>query len=318
MAHAHHHPHSHDHSHGDKHNHHHHHHHHHSHHAIGNIRFAFVLNFGFSLIEFAGGAWIGSMSIMANAIHDMGDALSLGAAWVLERFASRGKDRKFNFGYRRFSLLSALVSGVVISVGSAIIIFESIDRFLKPHVSPSGLQVAALAILGLVVNAIAAWRLSRGSTQNERVLTWHSIEDMLGWAVVLIGGIGMAFWQLDWLDPVLALGLAIFVLFNVIRHLKHTIYLFLQGRPANFEEEVFVQEVLQIPGIEKIDHLAVWSLDGTANVLSARLHLHAISDPIEIEKAKSAVRRIADRHGARATLETCLAEQGHADGEDHD
>jgi len=294
-----------------------HHHRHHGHddhhHAIGNIRFAFVLNFSFSLIEFAGGAWIGSMAIMANAIHDLGDSVSLGAAWALERYASRAEDRNFNFGYRRFSLLSALISGLVISAGSIVIIIESIERFRSPQPPPSGAYVAGLAILGLAMNGVAAWRLSRGSTQNERVLTWHSLGDMLSWAIVLIGGIGIAFWQLEWLDPLLAVGLGVFVLVNIIRYLIQTAYLFLQGRPANFEEEAFVGEVLEISGIEHVDRLAVWSLDGKANILSARLHLHTTSDPMEIEKAKSAARRIASRHGAVATLETCLTAQSHDD-----
>lgn len=288
-------------------------HHHHAHSVIGNIRLAFLLNFGFSLIEFAGGAWIGSMAIMANAIHDMGDSVSLAAAWFLERFASRAQDSKFNFGYRRFSLLSALVSGVVITTGSVVIVYESIERFFTPHEAPSGLLVSVLAVLGLAINGFAAWRLSRGGTQNEKMLTWHSIGDMMGWAIVLIGGVAMEFLGWPWLDPLLAIALALFVLYNVFRYLKQTAYLFLQGRPASFEEEIFVKEVLAVPGIERIDHLAVWSLDGNSNILSARLHLHSLRDPLEIEKAKIEVRRIALQHGAISTLETCLASQGHED-----
>ncbi len=284
---------------------------HHSHHVVGNIRFAFVLNFSFSLVEFLGGAWIGSMAIMANAIHDLGDSVSLGVAWALEHLANRAKDQRFNFGYRRFSLLSALISGLVISAGSAVIIYESIERFRQPHDVPSGVAVSGLAVVGLIINGLAAWRLSHGGTQNERMLTWHSVGDMLGWGSVLIGGIAMAVFEVAWLDPLLAIGLASVVVFNVIRYLKQTAYLFLQGRPASFDEEMFVKETLAVVGIEKIDHLAVWSLDGRNNILTARLHLHSLRDPLAIEKAKSDVRQIANRHGALATLETCLAHETH-------
>jgi len=285
--------------------------HHNSHQRLGNIRFAFILNFGFSLIEFVGGAWIGSMAIMANAIHDLGDSVSLGMAWGLEHFSNRARDRQFNFGYRRFSLLSALFSGLVISIGSLVIIFESVERFRQPRGTPSGIVVSTLAFLGLVVNGLAAWRLSHGGTQNEKMLTWHSVGDMMGWGSVLLGGIVMALFEVAWLDPLLAIGLATVVLFNVIRYLKQTAYLFLQGRPTSFDEDLFVRETLAIRGIEKIDNLAVWSLDGRTNILTARIHLHSLRDPLDIERAKTEVREIANRHGAMATLETCLANEIH-------
>jgi cobalt-zinc-cadmium efflux system protein len=286
---------------------------HHSHQGLGNIRFAFILNFAFSLIEFVGGAWVGSMAIMANAIHDLGDSVSLGMAWGLEHFANRGNDKRFNFGYRRFSLLSALISGLVISIGSLVIIYESIGRFHQPHEPPSGVIVSAFATIGLLVNALAAWRLSHGGTQNDKMLTWHSIGDMLGWGSVLIGGIAMSVFEVAWLDPLLAIGLAAVVVFNVVRYLKHTAYLFLQGRPASFDEELFIRETLAIRGVEKVDNLAVWSLDGRTNILTARLHLHSLRDPLDIERAKSEARQIANQHGARATLETCLANEIHKD-----
>jgi cobalt-zinc-cadmium efflux system protein len=160
----------------------------------------------------------------------------------------------------------------------------------------------------LGINAVAALRLSRGSTQNEKVLTWHLIEDVLGWAAVLIGAILIRFTGASWIDPLLAIGVSLFVSYNVFRYLKNTLYLFLQGRPDSFLENEFTAEVLQILGIEHIDHLAVWSLDGERSILSARLHLHSVREPLEIEEIKSKVRAIAARHGAiQTTLETCLS-----------
>lgn len=300
------------------HGHHSHHGHHHGHdHHGGHIGFAFLLNFSFGLIELIGGAMVGSMAIVAGAIHDLGDSVSLGLAWGLERFANRRKDSRFNFGYRRFSLLSALFSGVVISASSGVIIYESIHRFKEPE-SPSGSAIVVLAFLGLFINGLAAWKLSLGSTQNERILTWHSIEDMLSWVIVLAGGALIAIFETKWLDPLLAIGLAFFVLFNVLRHLKNTAYLFLQGRPADFDETVFLSEALAVPGLEKIDRLAVWSLDGQSSILSARLHLHAVRDPNEIERVKDQVRQIAAAHHAEATLETCLLDGDHHHVEEHE
>jgi cobalt-zinc-cadmium efflux system protein len=280
----------------------------HAHGAIGNIRFAFFLNLSFSILELVGGLWIGSMAIVADAIHDFGDAISLGTAWGLERYANRSRDRKFNFGYRRFSLLSALISGLVISTGSIFVIVESLQRLNQSQPPASGPMIA-LACVGLAINGFAAWRLSHGKTHNEKMLTWHLIEDVLGWGVVLVGALAIALTNQAWIDPALAVGLGIFVLFNVLKHLKTTIYLFLQGRPLNFSEDLFRSEALAVPGVNHIDHLAVWSLDGETSILSARLHLHSVRDPLEIEKIKDGVRKAALRQGAQATLETCLHEK---------
>lgn len=278
---------------------------HHHHGAVDNLRLAFFLNLFFSVFEIVGGIWVGSLAIVADAIHDFGDSISLGVAWFLEGFANKSRDSKFNFGYRRFSLLSALISGIVITAGSAVIITEAIRRFSEPRV-PSGLPMMVFAVFGIAVNGWAAWRISHGSTQNEKMLTWHLIEDVAGWGIVLIGGgvIYMTGWA--WVDPVMALGLAAFVSFNVLRHLKETAYLFLQGRPQNFNEAKFLKDASLAPGVEMIDHLAVWSLDGETSVLSARLHLHTCSDPLQIERAKEWVREVAEKQNAKATLETCL------------
>lgn len=299
-------------SHHDTHSGHHHHHGHkhghaHDHGAIRNIRTAFYLNLGFSIIEAVGGFYVGSLAIVADAVHDLGDAISLGGAWFLENYANRKKDQTFNFGYRRFSLLSALVSGLVISGGSIFVLIESIRRFNEER-TPLAIGMIYLALLGLAANGFAAWRMARGSTQNERVLTWHLLEDVFGWAAVLLGALVIQFTGWTWVDPVLAIGLSIFVLFNVLKHLKGTLYLFLQGTPANFDSDRFLSEAAAVDGVERVDHLAVWSLDGEVSILSARLHLHGVRDPIAIESIKEIIRGYARAQGAEATLETCLAE----------
>lgn len=281
------------------------HHGHHHHGAVANIRLAFFLNLFFSIFEIVGGLWVGSLAIVADAIHDFGDSISLGVAWFLEGYANKRRDDRFNFGYRRFSLLSALISGIVITAGSAVILTEAVRRFSEPRV-PSGLPMMCFAVFGIAVNGWAAWRISHGSTQNEKMLTWHLIEDLAGWGVVLLGGALIYFTGWAWVDPVMAVGLSIFVSFNVIKHLKETAFLFMQGRPGNFDEARFLKEAEKAPGVEMIDQLAVWSLDGETSVLSARLHLHACSDPIQIESAKDWVRKAAEKQKAKATLETCL------------
>ena len=274
------------------------------------------------MIELVGGFMIGSRAIVAGAVHDLGDALSLGSAWLLEKYSNRGRDENFNFGYRRFSLLSALLGTILVTATSAIIIFESSGSLYRifegksETPAPAAPAMLALALIGVAVNGFSAWRLSRGSSFNERVMSWHQVEDLLGWVSVLIGAIAISLTGQAWIDPLLAIGISLFVLFNVLRSLKGMAYLFLQGRPSNFNQEKFVAEALAVQGVERVDHVAVWSLDGDTNILSARLHLHSVRDPDEIEKVKANVRAVALRQRAQATLETCMAEHVHGPNED--
>lgn len=281
-------------------NHHHSHHHGHSHephdHRQRTIGLAFFLNVLLSLFEMFGGIWIGSFAIIAGAIHDFGDAISLGLAWYLERVASQKKNSQFNFGYRRFSLLSALIAGVIILSGSFIICFHALKEFGLPH-KPDPKLMIAFSLLGISVNAVSAWRMSRGKTKNERILTWHLIEDFLSWVAVLLSSIIIFFTKLTWLDPFIAVALSIYVAYNVFRHLKSTIFLFLQARPEEFDESSFVNAVLKLDGIFKVTNIATWSLDGVHNILSCKIIYSKDFKVSQLEVTNREIRRIANSQG---------------------
>ncbi|CAN5525609.1 cation diffusion facilitator family transporter [soil metagenome] len=253
-----------------------------------------------------------SLAITADAVHDFGDALSIGIAWGLERYSHKDGNKDFNFGYRRFSLFAAMLSGVVISSGAIGIMWTAIARFSNPR-SPVSLGMAGLAILGVVVNGAGALALRRGKSRNEQMLTWHMVEDLMGWIVVLIGAIVMYFTGWTWIDPMLAILLSAFILWNVLKNLKETVYLLLQGRPIGFLEAQFSEAVLKLEGIASVDSIRVWSLDGNQNVMSLRVHIHALQDHRKIEHIKIHIREIAARHDVRpnlVTIETCLADDG--------
>ncbi len=260
------------------------------------IGFAFVLNFILSLVEMLGGIWIGSFAIVAGAIHDFGDSISLGLAWYLEHIANRKKNNQFNFGYRRFSLLSALIAGVIILSGSIIICFQAIREFGVTH-TPDPKWMIVFALLGISVNLASAWRMSRGKTNNERVLTWHLIEDFLSWLAVLISSVIIYFTNITWLDPVIAVALSIYVAFNVFKHLKSTIFLFLQARPEEFDEENFIEKVLKIDGIFRVTNIAIWSLDGVQNILSCRIIFSKDFSVSQLEGINKEIRYIASHQG---------------------
>lgn len=272
---------------------------------------AFFANFSFAIIELIGGILAQSYAITADAVHDFGDSLSIGIAWWLENFSRRGRTESFNFGYRRFSLLAALISGVIISIGATGILVSALLSFSTPR-EPVTWAMALLAILGILVNGGASMALNRGAgaSQNEKVLSWHLIEDLLGWVAVLIGACVIHLTQWNWIDPVLAILLSIYILWNMLKSLRETVYLLLQGRPLSFSEENFKREALANRQIDSIDSIHVWSLDGVKSVMSFRIHLHSLDDRAQVEKIKSRLRHLALHHGIDSeniTIETCLA-----------
>lgn len=232
-----------------------------------NLLIAFFLNLLFAAIEFAGGLWAGSVAVLSNALHDAGDALSIGIGYFLQRQSESGPSERFSYGLRRLSLLSAFISGIVICGGGLIIAYEAWARLSNPG-EPRAQAMVILALGGIAVNGLAAWKLGHGHTQNEKVLSWHLIEDMLGWVAVLFGAAGIYFFQWKWLDAVLGIAISIFVSFNVARQMYKTATLFLQGNPDPNSLREFREVVSTIPEVIGLHDLHFWSLDGAHHVLS--------------------------------------------------
>lgn len=200
--------------------------HHHHHHEEDNIATAFFLNLFFAIIEFIGGVMTNSVAIVSDAIHDLGDSLSLGIAWYFEKLSHKKKNRTYSFGFKRFSVLGALINAVILSVGSVLIIVESIKRLMDP-VMPEAKGMIYLAILGVVVNGLAAFKMMRGKSQNERVVYLHLLEDVLGWVATLLVGVILLFVEIPILDPILSLAVAVYILYNVVKNLKTSVNIIL-------------------------------------------------------------------------------------------
>jgi cobalt-zinc-cadmium efflux system protein len=263
------------------HDHHHHHgshgHHHHHHHSGDNIKVAFFLNLGFTVIEVFGGLWINSMAILSDALHDFGDSLSLGLAWYFDRLSRRGSDQQFSYGYKRFSLLGAIINSMVLLLGSGIVLWVSVPRLFNPEpVHAPGM--IGFAILGVLVNGVAAWRLNKGESLNERVAMLHLMEDVLGWAAVLVGGILLYFFDLPIIDPLLSLLITGFILYNVVRNLRKGLQILLQGTPANISPQEVRQRLEQLPEVSSVHDLHLWTLDGISHVLTLHAVVHQNMD----------------------------------------
>ena len=252
------------------------------------IGWAFFLNVGFTIIEFIGGWLTNSTAIMADAVHDLGDSLSIGLAWLLNKVSDKSADESFSYGYQRFSLLSALINGAVLVGGSIWVLSEALPRLLNPQM-PHAEGMIALAIFGVLVNGFAAYKLSAGKSLNERILNWHLLEDVLGWFAVLIVAIILLFVDLPILDPVLSIGFTLFILINVAKNLVSTIRIFLQATPDKTVRLKIINDLQSLTYISDVHHIHLWSLDGNNNVLTAHLTLNNSIDPLVQTKIKDEI-----------------------------
>lgn len=262
-----------------------------------NLVIAFALNAGFSIIEFFGGWWTNSVAILSDAVHDMGDAAAIGLAWWLQVRSTRRASDDYTYGYQRFSLLGALISGVILLFGSIVIVREALVRLAEPS-APDAHGMLWIAGMAIVVNSYAAWRLQHGASMNEKMLSWHMLEDVLGWVAVGVVSL-VLMWRPDWtfLDPLLSIGIAALILWNVVRRLRETLAIFLQAKPTSIPLDRIKQEVLAVPHVHSIHACRVWSLDGERNVFSIHVVLEGLQSVDEVAPVKAAILQVLEPHG---------------------
>ena len=234
------------------------------------ILLAFLLNLFFSVIEFAGGAITGSISIISDAIHDFGDCLSIGASYVFEKISTKKPDEKHTFGYSRYSVLGSVFQSAVLLGGSVIVIYNAIVRLINPiEINYNGMIV--IAIIGFVINFAAAYFTSGGESLNQKTINLHMLEDVLGWAIVLVGAVVMKFTDFAFLDAVLSIALAVFIGCNALKNLKAVLDIFLEKTPSGISVEEIKSHLLSIDEVIDVHHIHIWSMDGYKN--GATLHV---------------------------------------------
>ena len=246
--------------------------HHHTDSPEGNIKVAFFLNLAFSIIELIGGVLTNSVAILSDALHDLGDSLSLGVAWYFARIARKKSTSNYSYGFKRFSVLGALINSIVLVTGSIFILFEAIPRLIDP-VNPETEGMIYFAIGGVIVNGLAAWKLSHGKTINEKAVYLHLLEDVLGWIAVLIGAVIMHFIYLHIIDPILSVIIAVIILSNIYKNLRESFNIILQATPSNLDISKIHDVFHQLDEVESFHDCHAWTMDGEYHVLSVHLVL---------------------------------------------
>ena len=265
-----------------------------------NILIAFILNLSFSIFEFFGGLFTNSVAILSDSIHDFGDAVSIGISYFMERKSKKKANNKYTYGYIRYSVLGGVITTTILLVGSILVIIGAIKRIINPvEVKYNGMII--LAIIGVILNFIAAYVTREGDSINQKAVNLHMLEDVLGWIVVLIGAIVMNFTDIKIIDPIMSIGVALFILINSLKNLKQVLDLFLEKTPNDIDIEELKKHLLKINGVDDIHHIHVWSIDGYNNYAT----MHIVSKSKDINKIKKEIREELEEHNiCHAILET--------------
>lgn len=255
-----------------------------------NIKTAFFLNLAFTILEIFGGLWTNSLAILSDAIHDLGDSLSLGLAWFLGNYAKRERDRRYSYGYRRFSLLGALVNTLVLLAGSILVLSQAVPRLMNPqHSNAQGMLI--FAVVGILVNGAAVLRLRGSQSMNARVVAWHLLEDVLGWVAVLIVAMVLLFADIHILDPILSILITLYILYNVLQNMRETLSLFLQGIPQNLDIGEIENKIASLEHVNSTHHTHIWSLDGEHHVLTTHVVVPGSLSRQQVRSVKQAVKQ---------------------------
>lgn len=272
------------------------HHHHHSHgqhnDSTKNIGWAFFLNLSFTIFEFIGGFYTNSVAILSDAVHDLGDTLAIGTGYFFERYSNKKENNLYTYGYRRYSTLAAIINIIVLTSGSILIIVKTIPRLIHPEeVNAEGMIF--MAFIGVAVNGFAVFKLFKNkNSANQRVMMLHMLEDTLGWVAVLIGATVMYFFNFPIIDPLLSLGIAIFILYNAIKNLISIIPIFLQAAPNSVNQKEIIDELKELNNVVNAHDLHLWSLDGEFNIMSLHLVVDKDTDMKRSAVLKKEVREI--------------------------
>ena len=273
-----------------------------------NMTIAFLLNFSFAIIEFTFGLLFHSSAVLADAIHDTGDALAIGLSTLFEKISTKKEDQKYTLGYKRYSLLGALLTSVILLVGSTLVIVENIPKLFAPErVNYDGMLV--LGIVAIVVNTAASRVVSHGHSHNESILSLHFLEDILGWIAVIVVSLISRFTDWYFLDPLLSLVIAGFILSQALPKFWENIQIFLDHLPSDVNLGQLYQEIAALENVRAITQLNVWTTDGLEKF--AMLHI-CLENPNLLAETQASLRQKLLAYGiAKVTIQTDESLQEH-------
>ena len=270
---------------------------------------AFFLNLSYAIVEFIAGGIFGSSAVLADSVHDLGDAIAIGISAFLESISNREEDSHYTLGYKRFSLLGAMVTAVILMTGSVLVILENITKIFHPQpVNDEG--ILWLGIIAVSINVLASLVIRKGQTKNESILSLHFLEDTLGWVAVILMAIILRF--TDWyiLDPLLSLAISFFILSKAIPRFWSTLKIFLDAVPEGVDIKQVKNDLEQLDNVASVNQLNLWTMDG----LEKNAIVHVCLEHVKhMEVCKESIRDLLKERGFQnVTIEVDSDQASHA------
>ena len=283
-----------------------------------NILLAFLLNLSFSVFELIGGIFTGSVAILSDALHDLGDATSIGIAFFLERKSKRSPDQKYTYGYIGYSVIGGAITTLILLCGSVLVTVGAIKRLFFPvPINYNGMIL--FAVIGFTVNIVAAFFTRGEGSINQRAVNLHMLEDSLGWVTVLAGAVVMRFTDIAIIDPIISIALAVFIFISACKNGKAILDILLFKAPDEISTDEIKEHVSEIEGVSDVHHIHVWSIDGIRNY--ATMHVVTAENAADV---KARIREELREHGVEhATIEieaigeACAEPECHISAETH-
>ena len=270
---------------------------------------AFFLNLSYAIVEFIAGGIFGSSAVLADSVHDLGDAIAIGISAFLETISNREEDRQYTLGYKRFSLLGALVTAVILITGSILVILENIAKIFHPQ-SVNDEGILWLGIIAITINMLASLVVGKGKTKNESILSLHFLEDTLGWLAVILMAIVLRFTNWYILDPLLSLVISFFILSKALPRFWSTLKIFLDAVPEGVETGDLEKDLEALNNVKSINQISIWSMDGLEN--NVIIHL-CLEDWEKMTETKNQVRQLLEERGIQnITIEVDTSQSDHA------
>ena len=247
---------------------------------------AFFLNLTYAIVEFIAGGVFGSSAVLADSVHDLGDAIAIGISAFLESISNREEDSHYTLGYKRFSLLGAMITAVILMTGSVLVILENIAKIFHPQpVNDEG--ILWLGIIAVSINVLASLVVRKGKTKNESILSLHFLEDTLGWLAVILMAIILRF--TDWyiLDPLLSLAISFFILSKALPRFWSTLKIFLDAVPEGVDIQKIKTDLAELDHVASINQLNLWTMDGLEK--NAIVHV-CLKEMEHMETCKESIR----------------------------
>ncbi|MDH6354198.1 cobalt-zinc-cadmium efflux system protein [Dysgonomonas sp. PH5-45] len=283
--------------HNKKHDHEHGHSHSHTHNANKTaLSWSFVLIAGFMFVEFVGGFLTNSLALLSDAGHMLSDAVALGLSLSAAIFGARAATQDKTYGYKRFEILAALLNGLVLVVISVFICKEAIERISSPT-PVVGKGMIIISTIGLIINIIVAYILSRGETKdnlNVKSAFMHVLGDLLGSVGAIVAAILIIAFGWNIADPIASIIVSILVLFSGWRILRESLNVLMEAKPANIDSRKIIQALKEIPEVKDIHDMHIWTITSDFPAFTAHLKVDINSDRDQVlQKAITAIEQIS-------------------------